>query len=151
MAGAGTTTDAPAITVNNGSVNVAAVNANIVSTMFYWALNGTATWHPERLPGFTGGAPAITTYPGGVHVVDRDWFGQLADKSTSNGTGTWQWTGVGPGGVEAVDGSRSDPAVTMNDGSENIAEIDITGNLDFYWQDSDGQYIQEVVDTAANL
>jgi hypothetical protein len=83
VAGAGTTTDAPAVTVtvNNGSVNVAAVNANTVTTMSYWALNGTTTWHPERLPGFTAGAPAITTYPGGVHVVDRDWFGQLADKS----------------------------------------------------------------------
>jgi hypothetical protein len=46
--------------------------------------------------------------------------------------------------------SESDPAVTMNDGIENIAEID-DGNLDFYWQASDGSYIQEVADTAANL
>jgi hypothetical protein len=45
----------------------------------------------------------------------------------------------------------SNPAVTMNDDIENIAAIDYTGNLDFYWQDSNGQYIQEVVDTAANL
>jgi hypothetical protein len=131
--------------VDNGSVNVAAVDENIVATMFYWALNGTANWHPERLPGITGGAPGITTYAGGVHVVDRDWFGQLADKSTANGTSTWLWTGVGP------KVSESDPAVTMNDGIENIAEIDDNGNLDFYWQASDGTYIQEVVDTAANL
>jgi hypothetical protein len=47
--------------------------------------------------------------------------------------------------------SKSDPAVTMNDGSENIAEIDFNGNLDFYWQADDGTYLQEVVDTAANL
>jgi hypothetical protein len=56
-----------------------------------------------------------------------------------------------PGGIEGESGSRSDPAVTMNDGSENIAAIDIDGNLDFYWQDSYGEYIQEVVDTSANL
>jgi hypothetical protein len=39
----------------------------------------------------------------------------------------------------------------MNDDIENIAAIDYVGNLDFYWQDGDGEYIQEVVDTAANL
>jgi hypothetical protein len=119
--------------------------------MFYWALNGTANWHPERLPGLDGGAPAITTFPGGVPVVDRDWFGQVADKSTSNGTGTWQWSGRGPGGIGGSDGSTSDPAVTMNDGSENIAEIDFSGNLDFYFQADGRLYLQEVVDTAANL
>jgi len=151
VAGAGTTTDVPAITVNVGSVNVAAVNANTSAMTFYWALNNTTTWHPEQLPGLTGGAPAITTYPGGVRVVDREWWGQLADKSTSNGTGTWLYAEVGPGGLVADDATMSDPAVTMNDGIENIAAIDINGNLDFYWQDGDGQYIQEVVDTAANL
>jgi hypothetical protein len=146
VAGAGTTTSAPAITVNDGSVNVVALNGNVARTEFYWALNGTTTWHPQTLPGVDGGAPAITTDTGGVHVADREYFGQLADKSTSNGTGTWQWTGVGVQG-----GSRSDPAVTMNDGSENIAEVGSDGNLYFYWQDSAGQYIQEVVDTSANL
>lgn len=76
MAGAGSTTDVPAITVNYGSVNVAAVNANTSAMTFYWALNNTTTWHPEQLPGRAGGAPAITTYPFGVHVVDREWWGR---------------------------------------------------------------------------
>jgi hypothetical protein len=151
VAGAGTTTDVPAIAVNYGSVNVAAVNADTSKMTFYWAANGSTTWHPQQLTGLTGGAPAITTYPFGVHVVDREWFGQLADKSTVNGTGTWQYAPVGPGGLNSKDGTTSNPAVTMNDDIENIAAIDDNGNLDFYWQASNGQYIQETVDTAANL
>jgi hypothetical protein len=151
VAGAGTTTDIPAITVNAGSVNVAAVNANTSAMMFYWALNSTTTWHPEQLPGLTGGAPSITTDPGGVRVVDREWWGQMADKATVNGTGTWSYVSVGPGGPFSPDGTMSDPAVTTNDGIENIAAIDYAGNLIFYWQASDGSYIQEVVDTAVNL
>ncbi|HEX5290017.1 MAG TPA: hypothetical protein VFX25_14220 [Streptosporangiaceae bacterium] len=134
--------------MNAGSVNVAAVNANISAMMFYWAANNTTTWHPQQLAGLTGGAPAITTFPGGVRVVDREWWGQLADKSTLNSTGTWLYATVGPGGLNASDGTRSDPAVTMNDGIENIAAIDENGNLDFYWEDSPGHYLQEVVDTA---
>jgi len=51
----------------------------------------------------------------------------MADKSTSNGTGTWLDAAVGPGGLNAPDGTMSDPAVTMNDGIENIAAIDYTG------------------------
>jgi len=58
---------------------------------------------------------------------------------------------VGPSGLNSTDGTRSNPAVTMNAGIENIAAVDDSGNLDFYWQDSSGQYIQEVVDTAASL
>jgi hypothetical protein len=151
IAGAGATTDIPAITVNAGSVNVAAVNATTSAMTFYWAANNTTTWHPQTLTGLTGGAPAITTFPGGVRVVDREWFGQLADKSTLNGTGTWAYAYVGPGGLNAPVGTTSDPAVTMNAGIENIAAIDYTGNLDFYWEDSPGHYLQEVVDTAAHL
>jgi hypothetical protein len=151
VAGSGSTTDIPAITVNYGSVNVAAVNANTSSMTFYWAVNGSTTWHPEPLPGLTGGAPAITTFPLGVHVVTRGWFGQLADQFTSTGTGIWSVASVGPGGLNSPAGTMSNGAVTMNDDIENIAAIDYKGNLDFYWQGSDGSYIQEVVDTAANL
>jgi hypothetical protein len=39
----------------------------------------------------------------------------------------------------------------MNAGIENIAAIGSDGNLYFYWQASDGHYIQELVDTSANL
>ena len=72
---------------------------------FYWALNNTTTWHPEQLSGLTGGAPAITTYPGGVRIVDREWWGQLADKATANGTGSWGYASVGPGGLFSSTGT----------------------------------------------
>jgi hypothetical protein len=39
----------------------------------------------------------------------------------------------------------------MNDGSVNIADEDTNGNLYFYWQDSSGNFHQELVDTAADL
>jgi len=50
---------APAITVNQGSVNIAALNGNSLGTEFYWAVNGSATWHPEALPGL---APSQDTH-----------------------------------------------------------------------------------------
>jgi hypothetical protein len=129
VAGAGTTTSAPAIAVNDGSVNVVALNGNGIGTEFYWAANGTTTWHSEALPGFDAGAPAITTYPGGVHVVNDTLFGQLVDETTSNGTGAWQLNFVS--GNEMA---TSFPAVTMNDGIENIASVGSDGNLYFYWE-----------------
>jgi hypothetical protein len=42
------------------------------------------------------------------------------------------------------------PAI-INDGSENVADIDASGNLDFYWQDSSGQFHMEAVDTSGTL
>jgi hypothetical protein len=89
----------------------------------YWAVNGTATWHLETLPGWFGGTPAITTDPGRVHVDVIGAFGGIADEATSNGTGTWQLTTVTGGLFE------SDPAVTANDGIENVAAIGGDGNL----------------------
>jgi hypothetical protein len=60
-----------------------------------------------------------------------------------DGTTDWQQQfQVSPGQTGA-----SVPAVTMNNGSENIAEVDTSGNLDFYWQDSSGHFHAEAVDT----
>jgi hypothetical protein len=67
-----------------------------------------------------------------------------------NGSGTWTWTALynnSPTAPIAV----GDPAITMNNGSENIAFEDANGNLDFYWEDSSGAFHGETVDTAANL
>jgi hypothetical protein len=86
-----------------------------------------------------------------VHVVTRGWFGQCADQFTTTGTGIWSVASVGPGGLNSPAGTMSNPAVTMNDDIENIAAIDFAGNLDFYWQNGDGSYIQEVVAKAASL
>lgn len=79
------------------------------------------------------GKSVIIAVEGPANRLDFYW--------AANGSSTWT--------SEVVAGA--DPAVTMNDGIENIAAIDYNGNLDFYWQDGDGSYIQEVVATAADL
>jgi hypothetical protein len=145
VAGPGTTVSPPAITANDGSVNVVAHRGIWQGMEFYWAVNGTTTWHAERLPGTSEGTPAITTDAGGVNVVASTLFGGLGVAATSNGTGTWQWAQVAPNSAGLFN-----PAVTMNDGIENIAAFDAGGNLDFYWDDG-GYYVPEVVDTSANL
>ncbi|MGH3186617.1 MAG: hypothetical protein ACRDOL_05010 [Streptosporangiaceae bacterium] len=142
VAGAGTTDSAPAITANDGSVNIVAQGSDI-QPEFYWAQNGTATWHPETLPGSDDTTSAITTYTGnrdGVHVVNESLFGTLSVDSADNGSGTWQWQqAAGEGGAGAA------PAATMNNGSLNIAVFGSNGNLYFYWQDGSGNYHQELV------
>ena len=148
VAGPGAIASAPAITANDGSVNVAAILA-AGGLGFYWAVNGTAAWHLETLPGLFGIAPGITTDTGGVHVVSAG-FGILEDEATSNGTGTWHATYVAGGLFDEVVGPGS-PAVTMNDGIENIATIGTDGNLYFWWYRGDGSFAMEVVDTSANL
>jgi hypothetical protein len=50
VAGIGTTYSAPSMTVNGNSVNISAVGA-ANRLKFYWAVNGTATWHPETVAG----------------------------------------------------------------------------------------------------
>ena len=40
----------PSMTVNHNSVNIAIQGPNN-SLKFYWAVNGTATWHPETVAG----------------------------------------------------------------------------------------------------
>ena len=50
MAGPGSTFSAPSMTVNGNGVNISAVGARN-RLKFYWAINGTATWHPETVAG----------------------------------------------------------------------------------------------------
>jgi hypothetical protein len=142
VAGAGTTYSPPAITANDGSVNVVAQGPQL-DPQFYWAVNGTANWHPETLPGSDITSSAITTYTGnrdGVHVVSESLFGTLSVDSADNGTTTWQYqAAAGEGGAGAA------PAATMNNGSLNIAVFGSNGNLYFYWQDGSGNYHQELV------
>jgi len=50
VAGAGSTFSAPSMTVNDNAVNISAVGAGN-RLKFYWAINGTPTWHPETVAG----------------------------------------------------------------------------------------------------
>jgi hypothetical protein len=120
VAGAGTTTSAPAITVNAGSVNVVALGPTASGSLFYWAKNGSTVWHQDpALPGLDTGAPVITTVPGGADVVDIDFFGRSGVESTVNGTGSWQWNYV----TGSLLSGSSCPAATTNAGILNIANI----------------------------
>ncbi len=87
----------------------------------------------------------ITTYPGGVHVVNTTFFAGVGDETAANGTGTWQWTPV-----SGSEHAGPNAAVITNDGTENIAALGGDGNLYFYWQPGDG-WVRELVDTSANL
>jgi hypothetical protein len=154
VAPAGSTTSAPAIVANGGGVNIVALNGNSLGSVFYWALNGTQTWNPSTMPGGDTSASSIVTYPGnpgGVHVVAREFFGGLAVQSDVNGSGTWQYDAVCNAGPTGGGCAATAPSATMNGGLVNIAVEDPAGNLDFWWQDSSGNFHEELVDTASNL
>jgi hypothetical protein len=86
---------------------------------------------------------------GGVHLVDllgTPPLSQMIDSTNVNGNPAWQLSQVT---FEQTDASA--PAVTMNNGSLNIADIQSSGNLNFYWQASSGQFFAEVVDNSGTL
>jgi hypothetical protein len=142
VAGVGTTYFAPAVTGNDGSANVVALGPR--NTLdFYWQTNGTSTWHPEEVKGSSVySAPAITTYSGpsdGVRVVAQGPAGALTSYANTNGSGIWAIQTVrGPG----TTGSAA--TVTENNGSENIAVFGVSGDVDFYWENSAGAYQKEL-------
>jgi hypothetical protein len=153
-AAAGSIDSAPALSAHDGFANIVALNGNGFGSVFYWAANGTTTWTPSAMAGGDTSASSIVAYPGspgGVHVVARDLFGTLAEETDVNGSGTWQYTAACSGGPTFPGCATTVPSVTMNDGSVNIADEDTYGNLDFYWQDSSGNFHQELVDTAPDL
>ena len=134
-----------ATTVSGNSVNIAAEGPND-SLGFYWALNGSPTWNLETIEEITTSGAAMTTYPGGVHVVNSDEFSIVVDMANPNGTTTWN---QGQPSFEQT--VTAAPAVTMNKGSENVAYIDVEGDLYFSWQDSSYQFHIEEVDSSELL
>ena len=149
VAGAGTTLSAPAMVANNGGVDIVALDAQSPQSAlldFYWAFNGNSTWNLETIPEITTSGAAMTTYPGGVHVVNSNVFSMVIDMANPNGTTTWNQRQPSLGQtVTAV------PAVTMNKGSENVAYIDVEGDLYFSWQDSSNKFHIEEVDSSELL
>ncbi|HEY6481840.1 MAG TPA: hypothetical protein VIZ00_17515, partial [Streptosporangiaceae bacterium] len=130
-----------------GGVDIVAWDDKTLKTMFYWALNGTSTWHSEEVTGaISRGTTDMTAFsgkPAGVHVVGTTYFSGLESFTNINGSGTWQ---ASAGSTVAV--AAGEASVTENGGSENIAFTDIGGNLDFLWADGSGQFHQELVDAA---
>jgi hypothetical protein len=156
VAGAGSIQSAPALSAHDGFANIAALKGGAFVSVFYWAANGSTTWALSTLPPYEFGPSSIAAFPGrpgGVNVVARGLLG-MTEETDLNGSGTWQSTAVCSYGLEnntSPPCAATTPSITMNGSSANIADEDIDGNLDFYWQDSNGIFHAEVVDTAAHL
>jgi hypothetical protein len=131
VAGAGTTESAPAMVAQGGGVDIAAAGPGVID--FYWALNGTPTWHPSYAALAAGGVGvAMTAYGGGVHLaylLGTPPLSQIIDSSNANGNPAWTGAQLT---FEQTDASA--PAVTMNNGSLNMADVQSNGNLNFYWR-----------------
>jgi hypothetical protein len=106
LTAAGTLTPAlaatgPSMTVNHGSVNIA-VQGPHHSLRFYWAVNGTSTWHAETVAGAgsTWSAPSMTVNGNSVNISTVGTASQLKFFWAVNGTATWHpETVAGPGSV----------------------------------------------------
>jgi hypothetical protein len=48
IVGTGTTYSAPSMTTDGNNVNITATGTG-QSLWFYWAVNGSSTWHPEQV------------------------------------------------------------------------------------------------------
>jgi hypothetical protein len=91
----------PSMTANNGSVNIA-IQGPSTSLRFYWAVNGTTTWHPETVAGgnSTAAAPSMTVNGNGVNIGTVGTSNHLKFFWAINGTATWHpETVAGPGSV----------------------------------------------------
>ncbi|MGO8957782.1 MAG: hypothetical protein ACLQFR_10485 [Streptosporangiaceae bacterium] len=92
---------APSMTVNHNSVNIAVQGPNH-SLKFYWAVNGTPTWHAETVAGAgtTFSAPSMTVNGNSVNIAAVGPKDRLKFYWAVNGTPTWHAeTVAGPGSV----------------------------------------------------
>ena len=151
VAGYETTFSAPSVTANDGSANIVAQGpANPTGLPndldFYWQQNGHTGWNPEIVAGSdVVSRPAIVAENGGVDVVAPTTSDALWNYEEANGSSVWQAQAVDTG-IGDPEGAVGSPAsVTDNNGSENIAVFDATGNLVFYWRDSSGAFWKETI------
>jgi len=119
----------PSMTVNNGSVNMA-IQGPRESLRFYWAVNGTATWHPETVAGpfSTYSAPSMTVNGNSVNIAAEGPDHSLVFYWAVNGQSSWHAeTVAGPGSAYSA------PSMTVNGNSVNIAVQGPGHSLNFYW------------------
>jgi len=137
LAGAGTlapaeadvNTGAPAMTANNGAVNIAVDGPNH-SLLFYWAVDGSPTWHVETVagPGTTYSPPAMIVNGNNVNIVTEGPDNSLMFYWAVNGSPTWNAeTVAGPGTTFDV------PAITTGANVVDIAAKGPDESLMFYW------------------
>jgi hypothetical protein len=155
---------APAISAHDNGVTIVALHYGRYESTAWWATNGSSTWTASAMPDGDDTPSSIVSYPGipaipprypgkpgGVDVVAAELFGYMGVSSSVGGSGTWNSTQVINGALSDPDKTASNPSITVNNGSVNIAVEGETGDLWFYWEDSSGAFHQETVDTSANL
>ena len=78
------------MTVNGNAVNIAVEGAKN-RLKFYWAVNGTATWHAETVAGTrtTYSAPSMTVNGNAVNISSVGAKNRLKFYWAVNGTATW--------------------------------------------------------------
>jgi hypothetical protein len=86
----------PSMIQNGNSVNIAAQGPDH-TLRFYWAVNGTATWHPETVagPGTTYSAPSMIQNGNSVNITAQGPAATLRFYWAVNGTATWHPETVG--------------------------------------------------------
>jgi hypothetical protein len=90
---------APSMTANHNSVNIAAMGPNH-RLKFYWAVNGSTTWHPETVAGAgtTFSAPSMTVNGNSVNIAAVGSKDRLKFYWAVNGSATWHPEQVAPPG-----------------------------------------------------
>jgi hypothetical protein len=76
--------------VNGNSVNISAVGPKN-RLQFYWAVNGSATWHPETVAGVASvfSAPSMTVNHNSVNISAVGPRNRLKFFWAVNGSATW--------------------------------------------------------------
>src|SRR5215472_244489 len=119
----------PAIAESNSAPNIA-VQGPHNSLKFYWARNGTATWHAETVagPGSAFSAPSIAETSAGVNIAVRGPHNSLKFYWALNGTATWHAETVAGRGT-----TFSAPSIAVTSAGANIAVQGPHNSLKFYW------------------
>ncbi|MGH3398209.1 MAG: hypothetical protein ACRDPO_26325, partial [Streptosporangiaceae bacterium] len=80
----------PSMTANHGGVNIA-VPGPLNSLRFYWATNGSHTWHAEKVAGAgtTFSAPSMTVDGNNVNIAAEGPHHSLRFWWAVNGSHTW--------------------------------------------------------------
>ena len=85
------------MTTNGNDVNIAAEGAS-QNLRFFWAVNGSSTWHPQTVAGVntTYSAPSMTTNGNDVNIAAVGAGNSLRFFWAVNGTNTWHPETVAP-------------------------------------------------------
>jgi hypothetical protein len=91
---------APSMITSGNDVNIAFEGADH-SLLFFWAANGTTTWHKQTVAGTdtTGSAPSMTNDGNDVNIAASGFSGGLDFYWAVNGTTTWNFEQVAPPGT----------------------------------------------------